>query len=154
MPRSWKDALFITLNLSIVGVLITIAGLITSFILFYLFEEFDVSWKSKSEFYKVADLCIELSIIIASTFWITHYFNQIPLVFPMHGISTAELLGYITGVFYIYSVFIFLDDLTEKMRHLNTSYLTTQFDTIFPRYGSIVDLSLSYTKPSSKNKPA
>ena len=145
MPRSWKDALFITLNLSVFGVMITIAGLIVSFVLFYLFEEFDESWKSKSELYKFADVSVELSIIIISTYWITHYFNALPLLFPVPGTTNNDVLGYVTGVFFAYSVFIFLTGLTEKMRYLNTRYLAGQFDDIFPRYGSIIDLSLSYT---------
>ena len=145
MPRSWKDALFITLNLSVFGVMITIAGLIVSFVLFYLFEEFDESWRSKSELYKIADVTVELSIIIISTYWITHYFNGLPLLFPVPGVTNNDVMDYITGVFFAYSVFIFLTGLTEKMRYLNTRYLASQFDHIFPRYGSIIDFSLSYT---------
>jgi hypothetical protein len=67
--------------------------------------------------------------------------------------SGREALGefslttnYISGIFFLFSIFIFMDGLTDKLKYLFHSYIGPLFETIFPKYGSIVDMNLSFTR--------
>jgi hypothetical protein len=53
--------------------------------------------------------------------------------------------SYVSGIFFIFAIFLFLDELTTKYKYLFDKLLKAHFNKIFPQYGSIIDFSLSYT---------
>jgi len=60
--------------------------------------------------------------------------------------------GHISGIFFIFAVFVFMDHLTEKLKFVFNKLFSSTFDKLFPQYGSIVDLSLSYRPPRKTDK--
>ena len=51
-------------------------------------------------------------------------------------------------------LFLFLDDLTEKLKFIQNKLFEGLFSDIFPPYGSIVDMNLSYTPVTEDEKKA
>jgi hypothetical protein len=47
-------------------------------------------------------------------------------------------------------MFLFLDQLTDKLKFLYKEYLGGHFKMLLPQYGHLLDLSLSYSPPKTK----
>lgn len=141
-------AVQLSIDIAILGVIYTLLGLCISLILHYLFDEFNDAWKAKSTAFHIFDIVVELIIVILASFWLGRLFRNAPTFFVAKA-SGAEIGTHAFDVFFMLALFVFLDELIEKMRYLKLQLLTDQFDAIFPRYGSILDLSLSYTPPKN-----
>ena len=50
----------------------------------------------------------------------------------------------------MFTIFLFMNDLSSKLTYIYNEHLGKHFDWIFPNSGSILDLSLSYTKKPRK----
>ena len=142
-----REMLFVTGNSAILAIFYTMLGAVVSYILYYLVDEFDDKWKERSLTFKVADVSFEIAVLSIIAFWSGHIIELAPPVLPVRKELDILVDGYISGIFYIFAVFIFMDSLTEKMKYLFEELLGTHFMKIFPQYGSILDLSLSYTPP-------
>lgn len=149
LKMNYSETARVTANAALLAIFYTLLGVLVSFVLYHLFDEFNDDWKKRSTLFQVADVSLEISLLSVIAFWSAHIIEVAPPVFFVR--KTLDLLvdGYISGIFYIFAVFIFMDDLTEKLKYLYNESLGTHFANIFPQYGSILDLSLSY-KPIRK----
>jgi hypothetical protein len=140
------EILRISLNSIILALIYTFIGATMSFVLYYLFDEFNDEWKKRSLFFKLADVTIEISILALSCFWSSYFIGNSSTVFKVSARSESMIDNYTSTLFFLFAVFVFLDGLTYKLQYIHNENLAPLFNKIFPKYGSIIDLSLSYSK--------
>lgn len=146
MKISFTEGLYVTLNAGILAVVYTALGVFISFVMYYLFDDFDEKWQKRSEQYKLLDVSVEISIIAVVILWSSYYIDQLPPLFAVRKPLEALFDTYILGTFFLFAVFIFLDSLTEKLKYVNEFYLAKHFAKYFPQHGSILDGSIFYSK--------
>jgi H+/Cl- antiporter ClcA len=151
MRMSWKEAFYVTINASLLAIMYTLFGALISYAFYHLFDEFDDDWKKRSEIYKFTDVSVEIIIIAIIAFWSAQYIELLPPFLRVRKELDTLVDGYISGIFFIFAIFLFIDELTEKLKYLHHEYLGEHIGKIFPKYGSLIDLTLSY-KPKTNQK--
>jgi hypothetical protein len=123
MRISWKEAFYVTVNASLLAIMYTLFGALISFIFYHIFDEFDESWKKRSELYKFTDVTVELIIIAVTAFWSAQYIEMLQPFVPVRKELDRLVDGFISGIFFIFAIFLFIDQLTEKLKYLHHEYL-------------------------------
>ena len=145
-----KDALALSGNIVSLSVFYCFVGCMLSYVLYYLFYEYNPDeklgpeWEKRSLFYKLADVSTEIAIIALVSFWLVFTINTSAPIIPVPQHFAAFVDTYTTGMFFMYSVFIFLSDLTHKLKYLYETLLAKRFERVFPNKGSLLDMSLCY----------
>jgi hypothetical protein len=134
----------VTFNVAILSVFYTMFGGILSYFLHYLFDEFDDKWKERSLAFQLADIFLELSIIGVIAYWLIDYIHKAPPIFHVSKKLDLEIDSYTSGIFFVFAMFIFLNDLTSKIQHIYHQVVGPHFEILLPNEGSIIDLSLRY----------
>jgi len=147
MAINFAETLSICGNAVILALLYTLIGLVISYVFYNIFDEYGEDWVNKSDTFKVVDVTVEIGIIAIVSFWSSYYIQKMPPIFPLRKDLGGLVNGYISGAFLLFGVFLFLDDLTDKVRHVHEKYLSNFITRMLPQYGSIIDLSLSYNPP-------
>ena len=146
-----KETLYVSLNAALLAIFYTLLGVLVSYVLYYLFDEYNEEWQKSPTWYKILDVSVEISLLSIISFWSAQLIEIYPPVFPVRKSLDVLVDGYISGIFYIFAIFIFMDSLTEKLKHLYEDTVGPHFNKIFPQHGSLLNLSLSYT-PSKKTE--
>jgi hypothetical protein len=149
---NYTEAIGVTINAGLLAILYTIFGAFISYVMYHIFDEFNDTWTKRSELYKFTDVTVEIVVIALVAFWSGHYVEKLSPIFPVRKELDSLVDGYISGIFFIFAMFLFLDELTEKLKYLHHEYLGGHFSRILPQHGSIIDFSLSYEPPSSKTE--
>jgi H+/Cl- antiporter ClcA len=136
---------FVGTNAIFLAIFYTIFGALLSYVMYHLFNEFNDEWKQKTLLFQVADVGLEVSILASVALWSTEIIKIAPSFLPVRKELDLLVDNYISGIFFIFAVFVFMDQLTEKLKYLFARILGPTFNKIFPQYGSIIDLSLSYS---------
>jgi len=138
--------LSITTDVIVLALLYTAIGILTSLILHYLFDEFDIEWKKRSPLYHIADVTLEISMLATVSFWSSIMITYFEPLLPVTKAFKGLIENYVSSTFFLFAIFVFMDELTFKLQHINRIHLAPIFDEIFPMHGSIIDMSLSYKK--------
>ncbi|NDG28984.1 hypothetical protein EB118_02660 [bacterium] len=144
------DSLRITANIVIFAIMYTFAGAGLSYVMYYLFDVFGEEWKRKSFSFKMTDIFVEVSMIAVSAFWVNRLFNEYIPIIPVRSTLVEFVNTYTVGLFFMFTIFLFLSDLTEKLTYIHDYFLEDYFDYLFPAEGSILDFSLRYSKEQRK----
>jgi len=153
LRMNWKETALVTLNAALLAIFYTLLGVLVSFVLYYLFDEFNDEWESQTLLYRLTDVSLEISLLSMIAFWSAHVIEIAPPIFAVRKELDILVDSYISGIFYVFAVFVFMNDLTDKLKSLFEVHLGEVFKDLFPKHGSIVDLSLSYTpKKTDKQK--
>jgi hypothetical protein len=152
MRISLRDSIGVTINAGLLAILYTIFGGFISYLFYHIFDEFNETWKKRTQIYKITDVCVELVTVAIIAFWSSHFIEILKPFFPVRKELDSLVDGYISGIFFVFAMFLFLDDLTEKIKFLHDEYLGKHMSKLLPQHGSIVDLSLSYTPLSKTDK--
>jgi H+/Cl- antiporter ClcA len=150
MGLTTTEIIFMSLNASVLAILYTIFGAFISYLFYHIFDDFDEKWKKRSELYKFADVLIEIVAIALAAFWSSQIIQELPPFFKVKKALDIMVDSYISGIFFIFAMFLFLDELTEKLKFLHDEYLGGHLSKILPQHGHLLDLSLSYTLPKTK----
>ena len=150
MKMSFKEALYVTINASLLALMYTIFGALISYIFYHIFDEFDDNWKKRSELYKITEVTVEVVIIAIIAFWSAFFIEKLQPFVPVRKQLDTLVDGFISGIFFIFAIFLFIDQLTDKLKYLYHEYLGEHAGRFFPQYGSIIDLSLSYTPKTER----
>jgi len=145
MGYKTKEIINMSLNASSLALLYTIFGAFISYVFYHIFDDFDEKWRKRSELYKLIDVFIEIIAIALAAFWSSQFIQQLPPFFNVSNKLDIMVDTYISGIFFIFAMFLFLDELTEKLKYLHDSYLGGHLSKIIPQHGHLLDLSLSYT---------
>jgi hypothetical protein len=137
----------ITVNVIVLALFYTLFGALISYVMYYIFDEYNEDWKKKSILFQTADVAIEVSIIAVVAFWSSRITEMLPPFLTVRKELDTLVDGYISGIFFIFAVFVFMDHLSEKLRFVFEKLLSNYFTKLFPQFGSIVNLSLSYRPP-------
>uniref|UniRef100_A0A6C0I7K0 Uncharacterized protein n=1 Tax=viral metagenome TaxID=1070528 RepID=A0A6C0I7K0_9ZZZZ len=156
-PKSgmmWSDIMPLTTNIAILAVIYAFLGSMMSFILYYLFDEYEPDkknkvWEDKSFVFHMSDLIIEIVLISLASFWVVYFINEHFPIFPVRKHMSHYIDTYSTGLFFMYTIFIFVDSFGRKLRYMYSRYLSPHFDYWLPQEGSIVNCSLHYHQNGS-----
>jgi len=140
-----KEKFFVSMNASLLAIFYTMLGVFVSYILYYLFDEYNEKWEKRSISYKLLDVSVEISLLSVIAFWSAQLIEISPPIFPVRKQLDVLVDSFVSGIFYIFAVFLFMDSLTGKLKYLFHELFEVHFSNIFPKYGSIIDLSLSYS---------
>jgi len=151
---SYIENLAITGNAAILAVIHTAYGAFISYVLYYLFDEFDDAWKARSTLYQVTDVSVEIMLIAIFGYWASEVTLLIPAFFPTSKENELSVDIWVSGIFFVIALFLFLDELTEKLKFIQNKFFEGLFSDIFPKYGSIVDMNLSYTPVTEDERKA
>lgn len=108
----------LTINLVYVAIFYLFLGGIVSYVLSKIFPTFDEGWKKLPKTYQLADVSVEVSIIVVVAFWLTYIVHIYIPVLPV----SAGLEGYIESfggqMVFLYAVFLFMDTLDDKLKYV------------------------------------
>jgi len=149
------DAVRVTGNIAVFSIMYTVAGALLSFVLYYLFDEYNEEkkeWEKKGLSYQLFDLAIEVSLIGITAFWLVYFMNISTPIIPIRKGLEDFVDSYTAGLFFMFAIFIFLGDLTNKLKYVFETFLGTHFDSVFPDEGSILDGTLRYSNKQKGGK--
>jgi len=152
MGFTTQEIIHMSLNASVLAILYTIFGALISYFFYHIFDDFDKKWQKRSELYKFADVIIEIIAIALAAFWSSNIIQQLPPLFKVKKVLDIMVDTYISGIFFIFAMFLFLDELTEKLKFLHDEYLGGHLTKILPQHGHLLDLTLSYKQPTNKTE--
>ena len=116
----------LTINLIFMSIFYVFLGGLLSWSMWRIFPDFDENWEKQSNLYQLADVCAEVSVIIIVCFWVTYYVNSLIPVLPV----TSPLEGYLESfggqTMFIYAVFVFLNTLDDKLKHVFHDFFGTR----------------------------
>jgi hypothetical protein len=140
------QTLGITFNAVILALFYTVFGALLSYVFYHIFDEFDDDWEKRSDVYKFGDVVVEISLIAMIGLWSYRIIDNLPPFFSVDKNLDSMVDGYMSGIFFTYAMFLFLDQLTDKIKFLYEEHVGPHFSKLLPQHGSLIDLSLSYSK--------
>jgi hypothetical protein len=105
----------LTLNLIFVAIFYVFFGAAVSFGLSKLFPAYDQEWKKSGLAYQLADVSIEISVIMIASFWLTYYANTSIPILPVSGALEHYVESFGGQAVFLYAVFIFMETLDDKL---------------------------------------
>ena len=153
---STGDSLRVTANIAFFSILYALAGGFLSFVLYYLFDTYNppesTEWEKKGLAFQFTDIALEIAIIGLVAFWLVYFINTSTPIIPVRKGLEDFVDSYTSGLFFMFSLFIFLQDFSDKMRYVFKQFLGNVFDKVFPAEGSIIDGSLRYSEKQKAGK--
>jgi hypothetical protein len=118
VPSVKGHILNLTLNLMCIAIFYVFLGGLLSWTMWRIFPQFNEQWEKQSNLYQLADVSMEISIIVVVAFWTTYFVHSFIPILPV----TSALEGYLESfggqMVFIYAVFVFLDTLDDKLKHV------------------------------------
>ena len=153
-----SDSLRVTANIAIFAMVYTFAGAILSYVLWYAFDPYDPDsendadklWESKGMLFQFYDILVELGLIAITAFWLTYYLDTAAPIIPIRKGLEDFIDSYTSGMFFMFAIFIFLNDLSSKLKYIFNTLLGDFFDYWVPEEGSILDLTVKYSERQKK----
>jgi hypothetical protein len=126
VPSVKGHILNLTLNLVCIAIFYLFLGGLLSWTMWRIFPEFNEQWEKQSNLYQLADVSMEISIIVVVAFWTTYFVHSFIPILPV----TSALEGYLESfggqMVFIYAVFVFLDTLDDKLKHVFHDFFGTE----------------------------
>jgi hypothetical protein len=116
----------LTINLIYMSIFYVFLGALLSWTMWRVFPDFDENWEKQSNLYQLADVCVEVSVIIIVCFWITYFVNLYIPILPVTSPLEVYLESFGGQTMFIYAVFIFLDVLDNKLKHVFHDFFGTR----------------------------
>lgn len=116
----------LTINLIYMSIFYVFLGALLSWTMWRVFPDFDENWEKQSNLYQLADVCVEVSVIIIVCFWITYFVNLYIPILPVTSSLEVYLESFGGQTMFIYAVFIFLDVLDNKLKHVFHDFFGTR----------------------------
>ena len=122
-----SEVIGVTLNVSILAVFYTALGGLLSYLLSQFIKKHDEEWEKLSPWKQVLDVSIQLAIIGIVAFWITYNIKEAAPIFPVSDKLDAMVDTYISGIFFAYAMFLFIQFLDTKITYLYDKFLGDTF---------------------------
>ena len=120
------EILAVSFNVGLLALFYTVFGGLISYALYFFVDVHDDAWESSSIAYKLYDTGLELVLIALLAFWPMYYINKAPPIIPVSREMDELVDTYISGIFFVYAMFIFLNDLEAKIKSLYRTILGKQ----------------------------
>lgn len=127
-----SEILGVTLNVGILSVFYTALGGIISYLLYYFVDEHDEDWEKRSTMYQVYDVSFQLAIIGILAFWFTYVIKEASPIFPVSRELDSLVDIYISGVFFAYAMFLFIEYLDTKIKFIYHKVFDTHIANFVP----------------------
>lgn len=128
----WEEILGVTLNTSILAVFYTAVGGIISYLLGIFVNEPMEDWKKHPIWYQLGSVSMQLAIIGSLAFWITYVIREAAPIFPVSKPLDELVDTYISGLFFAYAMFLFVNYLDSKIQYLYHELLDKHVEKMFP----------------------
>lgn len=128
-----EEILGVTLNTGILSIFYTALGGVLSYVLYYFFDEHDSTWETQSTFYQVGMVSAELIVVGIIAIWSSYIIREAPPIFPVSKELDEFVDTYISGIFFVFAMFIFLDNLGSKLQYLYHKFLGKRESHFLPR---------------------
>ena len=125
VPSVKGHILNLTLNLVCIAIFYLFLGGLLSWTMWRVFPEFNEQWEKQSNMYQLADVSMEISIIIIVAFWTTYFVNSFIPILPVSSALEGYLESFGAQMVFIYAVFVFLDTLDDKLKHVFNDFFGT-----------------------------
>jgi len=139
-----------TLNIFLLSTFYFGVGLLISMLLFHLFDNCDDTWKSERIEYQLGDIFLELGIIGTVAFWTTHTIRDYAPIFPISKSLDILIDTYISGIFFAFAMFLFLEQLSMKIKYLYQEYVHKQIVRYIPPNWSVMKMFFGSVKTNGK----
>ena len=139
-----------TMNIAILAVFYTLVGILISVILYHLFDDCDKEWKSETLVYQVGDIGLELGIIGTVAFWTTEITREWAPIFPVAKSLDLKIDTYVSGLFFAYAMFLFLEQLSDKIKFLYGEYVHKHIVRFIPPNWSVMKSVFASRKTNAK----
>jgi hypothetical protein len=126
VPSVKGHILNLTLNLVCIAIFYLFLGGLLSWTMWRIFPEFNEQWEKQSNMYQLADVSMEISIIIIVAFWTTYFVNSFIPILPVSSALEGYLESFGAQMVFIYAVFVFLDTLDDKLKHVFHDFFGTK----------------------------
>lgn len=114
--RGYMGAL--SMNLAMIGIVYIFLGGFISSVLSAIFPPYDEAWKKAANGWQTVDVAIEIATITIVGFWVTYIVNSWVPFLPLPGKLEYFIESYGGQVVFLYALFIFLDGLDDKLKHV------------------------------------
>ena len=116
----------LTVNLIYMSIFYVFLGGLLSWCMWRVFPDFDENWEKQSNLYQLADVCAEVSVIIIVCFWVAYYVNLMIPILPVTSPLEVYLESFGGQTMFIYAVFVFLNTLDDKLKHVFHDFFGTR----------------------------
>jgi len=145
-----ETVLYGTLNICILAVFYTLIGLLISVLLYHLFDDCDDTWKSENVGYQLGDIFSELGIIGSVAFWTTYIIRDYAPIFPVSKSMDILIDTYVSGLFFAFAMFLFLEQLSLKIKYLYDKYVHNHIVRYIPPNWSVMKMMFGSLKTNTK----
>ena len=139
-----------TLNIFLLSTFYFTVGLLISMLLFHLFDNCDDTWKSERIEYQLGDIFLELGVIGTVAFWTTHIIRDYAPIFPISKSLDVLIDTYISGIFFSFAMFLFLQELSSKIRYMYEKYVSHHIYDYIPVNWSVMKMFFGSVKTNGK----
>jgi hypothetical protein len=145
-----ETVLYGTLNISVLALFYTLIGLLISVLLYHLFDDCDDTWKSEHLAYQLGDISVELGIIGTVAFWTTYIIRDYAPIFPVSKSLDILIDTYISGIFFAFAMFLFLGELSLKIKYLYQEHVHKYIVRYIPPNWSVMKMLFGTVKTNGK----
>ena len=117
IPSVKGESIPLMLNLAFMTVFYLFLGAAVSYAFAGLVPKYDETWKSQPQWYRIADVTLELVVIVIIAFWISYMTRVIIPVVPLSSRLETYVESFGVQLAFLYAIFIFLETLDDKMIH-------------------------------------
>jgi hypothetical protein len=118
--------LSITMNAGLLALFYTVFGGVLSYILYYVFDDHDATWEEHPTWWQVSTVSLEIVSIAIIGMWSALLIRDAPPIFHVSKEWDIFVDSYISGVFFAFAMFLFLDNLGSKLQFLYHKFLGKQ----------------------------
>ncbi len=118
IPSVKGHILNLTVNLIFVAIFYLFLGGAISYLLKNLFPKFDENWERLPNLVQLADVSLEIAIIVLIAFWLTYIVHSWIPVLPVSSALEHYIESFGGQMIFIYAVFIFMENLDDKLIHV------------------------------------
>jgi hypothetical protein len=79
------------------------------------FPDYSEEWKKEPLWLRAADVTAEVSLLVVASFWVTYFARLVIPVIPLKPSLEHYLEQYAGNTMFVYAIFIFFDDLSDKL---------------------------------------
>ena len=118
LPNVDGHGVSLTINLIVLGVFYVVLGFLVSYGIGLFFPDYTEEWKKEPLWLRVADVTAEVSLLVVASFWVTYFVRFVIPVIPLKPSLEHYLEQYAGNTMFIYAIFIFFNDLSDKLIYL------------------------------------
>jgi membrane protein YqaA with SNARE-associated domain len=108
----------LSVNLVFMAIFYVFLGGLLSWCLAHVFPKFDAEWEKQSNLYQFMDVATEISILVIVAFWTTYVVHVWIPVLPVSSGLETYLESFGGQMVFVYAVFVFMDTLDDKLKHV------------------------------------